>query len=313
LGIKASIQAACELSAVEDERLDALRLQLEQLEYEARRAFEQYNEADPRNRLVAAELERRWNTKLEQIEATKSRISAYENEVRHLSEPEIDKIRKMGTAFEEVWHGHHCPAELKKKIARTLIKEIIASDTKDNTLHFVIHWQGGIHTEITMKKPPSAAQQKTSMESLDVIRKMAIRYGDDQIAAVLNKLGHKTGKGKRWDQARVKSARRSYSIDGQQRTCQDPEILTLSEAARHCAVSPKTLEKLAQHGFLTMQQITKYAPWEIRRADLETEPLKSMLEHLRNTGKLVLGRGSSSLQISLPLKITGDDNDRYYE
>ena len=43
-----------------DERRVAVAGKIEQLEYEVRRSFEQYNEADPRNRLVAAELERRW-------------------------------------------------------------------------------------------------------------------------------------------------------------------------------------------------------------------------------------------------------------
>jgi hypothetical protein len=56
LGVRASLAAIAKLSAADDARCAALRLQLEQLEYEAQRAFEQYNEVDPRNRLVASEL-----------------------------------------------------------------------------------------------------------------------------------------------------------------------------------------------------------------------------------------------------------------
>ena len=42
-------------------------LQLEQARYEARLAQRQYDAVDPANRLVAAELERRWNEKLERV------------------------------------------------------------------------------------------------------------------------------------------------------------------------------------------------------------------------------------------------------
>ena len=72
LGIEASLQAIDRLARDEDDRRQVLTRRLQQLEFDAQRAFEQYNEVDPRNRLVAAELERRWNAKLDEIEQTKA-------------------------------------------------------------------------------------------------------------------------------------------------------------------------------------------------------------------------------------------------
>lgn len=46
------------------------------------------------------------------------------------------------------------------------------------------------------------------------------------------------------------------------------------------------------------QQLAPYAPWEIRRQDLEAEPVRTAIEHLRRTGKLVL-RGSAGAQVQL--------------
>ena len=66
LGVEASLKAIEELSAGDTAQRAALSRKLEQLEYEAR-AFEQYDVVDARNRLAAAELERRWNEKLEEI------------------------------------------------------------------------------------------------------------------------------------------------------------------------------------------------------------------------------------------------------
>src|SRR5437870_528420 len=189
----------------------------------------------------------------------------------------------MGDRFEEVWKNKDCPAELKKKIARTIIEEVIARDADANTLHFVIHWKGGVHTEFKMQRPTSAVGQQTPMEALEIIRKMAIRYGDDQIASVLNRLGHRTGKDKRWNQNRVEPARRNHSIPGQKRATVDREIVTLTQAAKYCAVSNKTIERLVESGKLAMQQVTPRAPWEIRRSDLDAEPVRSILDHLRRT------------------------------
>jgi hypothetical protein len=53
-----------------------------------------------------------------------------------------------------------------------------------------------------MERPRSAKEMATPMEALEIIRRIAVRYGDDQIASVLNRRGYSTGKGKRWNQTR---------------------------------------------------------------------------------------------------------------
>ena len=75
VGVEASLRALEELSVGDAAARMALTSKLEQLEYEARKAFEQYNAVDARNRLAASELERRWNEKLEAIAETKHRLS----------------------------------------------------------------------------------------------------------------------------------------------------------------------------------------------------------------------------------------------
>jgi len=58
-----------------------------------------------------------------------------------------------------------------------------------------------------MERPRSATETTTPVEALEIIRRMAVRYGDDQIASVLNRRGYSTGKGMRWNQIRVATAR----------------------------------------------------------------------------------------------------------
>src|SRR5438309_916484 len=113
-GVEASLKALEELSAGDVAQRAALSSKLEQLEYEAKKAFEQYDAVDARNRLVAGELERRWNEKLEEIETTKQRLSSLNGRRWSLSSDDEERIRLMGENFAESWHSDGCPPTLKK-------------------------------------------------------------------------------------------------------------------------------------------------------------------------------------------------------
>src|SRR6202008_4813959 len=180
LGVEASLRALEELSAGGTAQCTALSRKLEQLVYEARKAFEQYDAVDARNRLAASELERRWNGKLEEIEAVKQRLSSLETERYSLPPEEEIRIRSMGDHFAGVWQSNHCPPTLKKMIFRTAIEEIIVRNDQDKkNLELLIHWKGGAHTQLAMERPRSATETATPMEALEIIRCMAVRYGDD--------------------------------------------------------------------------------------------------------------------------------------
>ena len=86
---------------------------------------------------------------------------------------------------------------------------------------------------------------------------MAVRNGDDQIASVLNRLGYTTGKAMRWNQNRVATARRNYSIPGQRRALPDPERISLNEAARLCGMSQHTIKRLVEAGLLKGEQVVR--------------------------------------------------------
>jgi len=314
LGVEASLKALEELSAGDAAQRRALSNKLGQLEYEAKKAFEQYNAVDARNRLVAGELERRWNEKLEEVETTKQQLSSLDGKQCSLSSDEEARIRLMGENFMESWQSDHCPPTLKKMIFRTAIEEIIVrADTENKTLEFTIHWSGGTHTQLKMERPRSATDTATPVEALEIIRRMAVRHGDDQIASVLNRLGHSTGKKKRWNQDRVATARRNHSIAGQKRALPDPDRVSLSEAARVCGVSHRAIERLVEAGLLKREQTTPRAPWEIRRADLDAEPVRSIVKTLLQTGKLMLHGGCAENQPPLFTENEGDDNAMHHE
>ncbi len=314
LGIEAGLRATQELRSQHEDRVQALKLELEQLDYEVRRAFEQYDEVDPRNRLVAAELERRWNAKLEEQNRVRQNLIAVDADRQPVTSEVEAKLRNLGENFTLVWNDPGCPVELKKKVVHTLIEEItVTLDNDVATLRFVVYWKGGCHTELALEKPRPATATKTCSDALEIICKMASNYGDGQIAAVLNKSGLRTGKGKRWTQTRVATARRNHLVTGQRSMIPDSDILTLSHAAKHCDVSQHTIQQLVKCGLLENNQVVPHAPWEIRREDLESEPIRIALVHLKRTGKLSPMGGHLRSQIALPLENKEDDNEGYYE
>jgi len=313
-GVEASLRAIEELSANGAAQRVALSRKLEQLVYEAKKAFEQYDAVDARNRLAASELERRWNEKLEEIEAVKQRLSSLDAQRNSLSIEEEIRIRSMGDRFAEVWQSSHCHPTFKKMVFRTAIEEIIVRTGQDKkSLELVIHWNGGAHTQLAMERPRSATETATPMEALDIIRCMAVHYGDDQIASVLNRRGYSTGKGKRWNQTHVATARRNHSIAGQKRALPDLERVSLSQAARICGVSHRTIERLVEAGLLKREQVTLRAPWEIRRSDLDAAPIRRIIDRLHRTGKLTLQEGCTEEQFALFTENAGIDNARYHE
>jgi len=312
LGVEASLQATAALQSANAEQRKALQLQLQQTEYEVQKAFEQYNAVDARNRLVAAELERRWNSKMEIREILKRKIAGLEADARTLKPHEEESIRELGRDFAQVWNDVACSMEVKKKVAHLVIEEVVVKLEEENKMiQFWVHWKGGAHTHFELPKPRSPFGKQTSVEALDIIRKMAVRYGDHLIAAVLNRNGLRTGKDKPWDQNRVATARRNHGIPGQPRNLSDPEILNLKQAAQYCRVSQNTLQRLAKQGILQMEQAVHLAPWEIRKADLDSDPVYGILERLRRTGRLVLPGDHLDEQRALFTENKGDGNARH--
>ncbi|MFQ5645021.1 MAG: recombinase family protein [Thiogranum sp.] len=300
-GIKASLDAIERMRTDDNDRVKALERQLQQARYESERAFAQYNQVDPNNRLVADELERRWNDALAAQHDLEAELALNTAEPESLAPADEAAIRALGEDFASVWEDAGCPMTLKKQIVRLIIHEIVVDlEEASQTLNFVVHWQGGCHTSFSMPKPQSGAvAHKTALEDLEVITRMAMRYGDDEIARVLSKLGRRTGKGNRWTQARVASIRRKHNIAPPDKTALNTNIFTLAQATRYSGVSDTTLMRLIKADVLAADQIAPYAPLEIKRADLDSDPVKSILDQLKTTGKLALDGDTSGQQRNL--------------
>ena len=80
LTLEASLEAIERIAEGNNDKINSLEFQIKQVEYEAQRAFEQYDQVDPRNRLVADQLEKRWNEKLILLGELQEQIKKIKNE-----------------------------------------------------------------------------------------------------------------------------------------------------------------------------------------------------------------------------------------
>ncbi len=105
----------------------ALALELEQATYHATLAARRYEAVDPDNRLVAAELEARWNAALQRVTELEGRVTA-QGAVARRSGPVVDRdaLESLATDLPRVWEAPSSEMRLKQRIARLLIHEIIA-------------------------------------------------------------------------------------------------------------------------------------------------------------------------------------------
>jgi hypothetical protein len=238
--------------------------------------------------LVADTLEQRWNEKLAKVAELSGVLEVERTKHHTLTAADRQAILGLGRRFGEVWNDPRCDSRLKKRLIRAVIKEIIVDiDDAQQQLKFVVHWHGGVHTQLMLPRPLSAAKaHKTAEEDSALIERLAVRYSDAEIARVLSKQGRKTGKGNRWTQTSVALVRRKLGI--KPAPPRDPNLLNLLQAQRYLDVSDSTLLKLIEHQVLRATQLAPSAPFEINKADLDGEPVAGIIKGLKTTGRLIL-------------------------
>ena len=282
--IEAAIQAAEHAKADRERDRDVLALKLEQVRYEAERARRQYDATEPENRLVAAELERRWNRALEVVAEVEREWVVFETGERQKDET-IDRVALLELAEDlpGVWHDPQCDMRLKKRIVRTLIDEILVDvDEEAARIHMVVRWAGGQHARLSVRKRRKGQHRYTTdRKVVEIVRELAAMLPDGQIARILNRLGLKTGRNNSWIASRVTSLRNYHGIPVYDPVaCKREGLLTLEEAAASMDVSPSVVRRLLRRGILPGRQVVPYAPWAIQAADLDDPAVQEYVERV---------------------------------
>jgi len=282
--IEAALDAAAQMHQQRQDQRRSLELEVEQARYEARLASRRYESVDPDNRLVAAELEARWNDALRKFEGLEIKLHEFDSFITSAAMPDKEILLSLVQDLPAVWHAPSSDMRLKQRIVRILIREIVADvDENSNEIVLVIHWAGGRHSELRVKKNATGRHSHcTSMEAIEVIRQMAGKFPDEQIAATLNRLGFSTGAGKTWNEQRVYSARHYNELPAYNPDQTNQDILTMEEAAQHLGVSTTTVRRLIEQKKLAATQVVPCAPWQIAIAALDATAVRTAVNKIKN-------------------------------
>jgi DNA invertase Pin-like site-specific DNA recombinase len=279
-GIHAALEALEQMVAQQDIQRQALALALEKARYEAQRASRQYDLADPENRLVAGELEQRWNEALQRVQDAEAHLAALEQGHVPLREEQRQQLLTLGQDLSAVWHHAAAPEALKKRILRTVLHEIMIDSTAAPSEYLLrLHWHGGVHTEIRVaRNAPGKHGRATEHNVIGVIAELSKVYRDLTIAATLNRLGYRTGTGKAWRAHSVACVRYQYRLPN---FAKGHDWLTLKQAAQQLGVSATVVKRCIAQGTLPARQVVPQAPWIIQRTDLALPAVQAAVQGVR--------------------------------
>ncbi|NHF74922.1 recombinase family protein [Paracoccus xiamenensis] len=276
LAIEAAFEAERMYRKRQGDQRQILDLELQQARYEAGLAERRYAACDPDNRLIAAQLEKNWEIALRRvrdIEARQPTDSASTIEV------DPSAFANMAENLSAAWNAPNVTMRARQQMLRTLIADIIV-DVEDAVRDVVltIHWRGGQHSELRVRKPRTGEHGcATAEDALAIMRSMAGRWSDEHIAASLNRMGLPTGQGKTWTAHRVASVRRVRGIHAYRSAEKDGEWLTMTEAAKASGVTNHLIRRLIKTGILPAVQVVSGAPYQIRADDLASEAVRAAL------------------------------------
>jgi hypothetical protein len=147
----------------------------------------QYDAADPENRLVTSELERRWNLALQHLHEIEVRIEQHGTAIDQDPTPTMDDFHRLAQQVETIRTDPATSARLKKRIVRALIEEVLVDvDSSQGELLLTLHWKGGVHTELRLpRRRRGQSSTQTSRELIEAITVLARIASDDGLSVIL--------------------------------------------------------------------------------------------------------------------------------
>ena len=293
--VEATIAAEKEAGRRRDQVREVLARDLEAARYEADRTFRQYDAAHPANRLVAGELEARWNKALARVSEIESKIASHDAAVPTPRAASMS-LATLATDLRTVWTAPTTDARLKKRIARTVIHEVVADIDRDTSeIVLVVHWIGGISQPVAPAPQKTRPAQQHLCRRDRAVRQLVLIASDDLIAGLLNRNGLLTGRGNRWTRERVTALRSHYRIPVHSPAEDGLEPwLNLSAAARLLRISSKTLRLAAEAGEIDATHPLPDGPWIFSRASLAASAAQAIAQRARHNPRYPSGIASRS-------------------
>lgn len=269
----------------------------ERARYEAERARRQYDAVDPDNRLVARSLERQWEEKLREVEATEQAYQCWRSQqVLTLDDVDREALLAMGEDLPKIWNAATTTAADRKQIVRFLICDVVLDQKREQGQVLIkIIWTTGASSEHRLRRNVQAYNQYARVAELERrIRELNAEHKlDAEIAAILNRESFISARGAPFSGDLVHLLRRrlaipTVKING---TAFNPMRWTdgtysVQGAAALLGITPQTVFKWISKGRLKGRQLKKGMPWQIDITSEQIEDLKAKLQHKSPSKKM---------------------------
>jgi len=231
--------------------------QIQRLRYQASLAERQFNRVDPDNRLVASELERRWEEALGEVRRAEGALARTNSIPPRLIgvDPRLRaKVVALGERLPTLWADPTTRGEHRKALLRCLIEKVVLRRSARDRAQVRIVWRGGATTEFTVMMPVnalSALPRHAKMERRICELAASGRY-DDEIAQILTSQGHRSPwRGTEVLPSTVRAIRLRHRITiAQQRTRWPPApgYLTVPQLAGRLRIPEKWIRTQLRRG-----------------------------------------------------------------
>jgi DNA invertase Pin-like site-specific DNA recombinase len=273
--VEAALAAFEKVTRADDDVRKSLERELEQARYEASLAARRHAAVDPDKRLVARELEARWNAALGRVAEIETAIAQIV--AASTTRPEIDRGALMALAHDlpAVWNAQGTTMRTKQRLTRILIQEVVIDQNDDAKEAVVtIHWTGGRHTEIRVSRIRSGRYPEDRHPSpVEVIRNLGGKWPDRELAVTMNRMRCRSAEGTTWTAVRVRQLRERMGIAPFDPTQPREETISVDETARRLKICVASVLRLIRDGILPAKQLMPSAPWQVPVAALDTEPV----------------------------------------
>jgi DNA invertase Pin-like site-specific DNA recombinase len=284
-------------------------LRLERARYEAERAFRQYDLCEPENRLVARELEGRWNDQLRMLAELEGHYR--QEQERGLSPLTADERELLGQLVGDLpalWSAPETTMEDRKQLVRCLIREVVLlrDDRRRGTggvTTIRIGWCSGAWSELRVHRPNSGEFARTPPPVLERIRVLAQQHSDDQVATILNAEGLCTRMGLSWTYLRVGQVRRRHGIATacpivpKEAGPRGDGLVPVETVAARLGVAPSVVGHWCRWGFVYAEQKAALDPRWIRLTAQDLARLDGTLA-AQGSGRWRLREAQRALDLS---------------
>jgi DNA invertase Pin-like site-specific DNA recombinase len=196
--LEVSLTAAGELQQ-EREQLDRdWQQRVERARYEAERAERQYHAVEPENRLVARELERRWEGKLQELRQVEQEYARFrQTKAAPLTAQERATIRALAQNLPALWHAATTTPADRQRIVRLLLERVVVQVRgSSEQAEVALHWAGGFTSQHEFIRPVHCyehlADYPSMVARIDEFRRQGWSFA--RIAEQLNQEGFRPAK-----------------------------------------------------------------------------------------------------------------------